>query len=218
MDEAREWDKHVIGNWNDNMDVMLIFAGLFSAILTAFIIEFYKLLQPDPEDGIQNLLGHINQTLLALASGQVVTASNFSAPMVGFQPPALVLWTNGLWFISLSCSLGAAMTAMLVKQWFQTYSSDLNTGDPHMRFNSITSWYIAGIVSALPLFMHMSVVLFLAGLLIQLWQINHTIAIAVTTVIGIFLTFYMVTLVIPMIFKSCPYKSSAMLVSGGSSI
>ncbi|KAF7329022.1 hypothetical protein MVEN_02532300 [Mycena venus] len=33
--------------WRGNMNGMLIFAGLFSAILTAFIIESYKTLQPD---------------------------------------------------------------------------------------------------------------------------------------------------------------------------
>ncbi|KII89394.1 hypothetical protein PLICRDRAFT_59024, partial [Plicaturopsis crispa FD-325 SS-3] len=56
LDEATQHDKDTIISWNQNMDVILIFAALFSAILTAFIIEFYKNLQPDPQQTTADLL------------------------------------------------------------------------------------------------------------------------------------------------------------------
>jgi hypothetical protein len=61
QNEAQDHDKPIADGWNGDMDVLLVFvsslvmtlghllmilqAGLFSAILTAFIIEFYKQLQ-----------------------------------------------------------------------------------------------------------------------------------------------------------------------------
>ncbi|KAF8164660.1 hypothetical protein BJ912DRAFT_255367 [Pholiota molesta] len=36
--------------WKDEVQNLLIFAGLFSAVVTAFVIESYKFLQPSPND------------------------------------------------------------------------------------------------------------------------------------------------------------------------
>ncbi|KAJ7082992.1 hypothetical protein C8R44DRAFT_561988, partial [Mycena epipterygia] len=47
ISEADKYDKTLVENWKSDMDGILIFAGLFSAILTAFLIESYKTLSPD---------------------------------------------------------------------------------------------------------------------------------------------------------------------------
>ncbi|KAI0278664.1 hypothetical protein BC826DRAFT_876869, partial [Russula brevipes] len=46
--EARSHDEALIGTWKDDMEGVIIFAGLYSATLTAFIVESYKALRPDP--------------------------------------------------------------------------------------------------------------------------------------------------------------------------
>ncbi|KII89358.1 hypothetical protein PLICRDRAFT_60023, partial [Plicaturopsis crispa FD-325 SS-3] len=56
LEEATKHDKDDIISWNQILDVILIFAALFSAILTAFIIEFYQGLQPDPQQTAAALL------------------------------------------------------------------------------------------------------------------------------------------------------------------
>ncbi|KAI0631322.1 hypothetical protein C8Q77DRAFT_1025935, partial [Trametes polyzona] len=33
--------------WKSELDTLLVYAGLFSAVLTAFNVESYRLLQPD---------------------------------------------------------------------------------------------------------------------------------------------------------------------------
>ncbi|KAF8188633.1 hypothetical protein BJ912DRAFT_851078, partial [Pholiota molesta] len=38
--------------WKDEVSALLIFAGLFSAVVTAFVIESYKFLQPGPNDAV----------------------------------------------------------------------------------------------------------------------------------------------------------------------
>ncbi|KAJ7135649.1 hypothetical protein C8R44DRAFT_387782 [Mycena epipterygia] len=40
--EAKKYDKALVASWNNNMTGILIFAGLFSATVTAFIMEAFS--------------------------------------------------------------------------------------------------------------------------------------------------------------------------------
>ncbi|KAJ7188998.1 hypothetical protein C8R46DRAFT_866076, partial [Mycena filopes] len=84
ISEAEKYDKALVESWRGNMDGMLIFAGLFSASLTAFIIESYKTLTPDSGDTTAALLKQISEQLAASASGatfEVPTPTAFVAPV-----------------------------------------------------------------------------------------------------------------------------------------
>ncbi|CAE6478443.1 unnamed protein product, partial [Rhizoctonia solani] len=48
--ETDQVDGELVDGWNKSMDVILIFAALFSAISTAFVIESYKNLKQDSAD------------------------------------------------------------------------------------------------------------------------------------------------------------------------
>ncbi|KAJ6545443.1 hypothetical protein B0H19DRAFT_907503, partial [Mycena capillaripes] len=48
VSEAEKYDRGLVESWKSDMEGLLIFAALFSSILTAFIIESYKSLNPDP--------------------------------------------------------------------------------------------------------------------------------------------------------------------------
>ncbi|KAG9082816.1 hypothetical protein FRC06_004841, partial [Ceratobasidium sp. 370] len=50
QDEAKEHDNELVDGKTKNLDTMLLFAALFSAILTAFLIESKNLLQEDAAD------------------------------------------------------------------------------------------------------------------------------------------------------------------------
>ncbi|KAJ7128562.1 hypothetical protein C8R44DRAFT_557882, partial [Mycena epipterygia] len=63
--EAEKYDKGLVESWKSDMEGMLIFAGLFSASLTAFLIESYKTLNPDSGDTTVHLLSQISQQLAA---------------------------------------------------------------------------------------------------------------------------------------------------------
>jgi hypothetical protein len=88
-------------------------AGLFSGIVTAFIIDSYKWLLPDPSDAIVQLLSQI--------AGQVGGAFNQNASPIRdltvFRPSTQDVAINTLWFSSLVCSLVAALLCILAKQW-----------------------------------------------------------------------------------------------------
>ncbi|KAF9475238.1 hypothetical protein BDN70DRAFT_814406, partial [Pholiota conissans] len=57
-----ETDKIQCDAWKEEVQTLLIFAGLFSAVVTAFIIESYKFLKPDPNDIIIRLLAEISNS------------------------------------------------------------------------------------------------------------------------------------------------------------
>ncbi|KAF9005445.1 hypothetical protein BDQ17DRAFT_348920 [Cyathus striatus] len=211
MSEGQEWDRNQINNWNANMDVILIFAGLFSAILTAFLIEFYRNLSPDSGEIAALALLEVVQ-LLKQPNGTSTTTAE--SALNNFKPSEISLWVNALWFTSLILSLGAAMTVMLVKQWFQFYMDDVNKKNTYSyaqhrqyKYNSLNHWKIPQIVHALPLVMHLSVWLFLAGLVVQLQEINSVMSDVVLAGVLVLLAGYIITLILPMIYTSCPYRT-----------
>ncbi|EEB93835.1 hypothetical protein MPER_07463, partial [Moniliophthora perniciosa FA553] len=44
------YDDDMVKNWRDDIDTLLVFAGLFSAVVTAFAVESYKWLSEDAND------------------------------------------------------------------------------------------------------------------------------------------------------------------------
>ncbi|KAJ7476500.1 hypothetical protein FB451DRAFT_1033407, partial [Mycena latifolia] len=68
ISEAEKYDKALVNGWKSDMEGLLIFAGLFSASLTAFLIESYRTLTPDQ--------GAITIALLAQISRQLDPSSN----------------------------------------------------------------------------------------------------------------------------------------------
>ncbi|KAJ6599880.1 hypothetical protein DFH09DRAFT_902049, partial [Mycena vulgaris] len=109
---ADEHDKEFLEKYSTDLDTSLIFAGLFSAVTSAFIIQIQPELQPDPND--------MNQALMRLLI-HTINNSIFSGPdimiPVSPAPSTLVVVTQSLLYASLSCTLLAAFLAVLGKQW-----------------------------------------------------------------------------------------------------
>ncbi|KAJ7080256.1 hypothetical protein C8R44DRAFT_824418 [Mycena epipterygia] len=117
IDEAEKYDKALVESWKSDMEGLLIFAALFSAIVTAFIIESYKTLNRDSGDLTVQLLSQISQQLAAVTNG-----STFNVPQtLPFSPPATSVVCNAFWFISLGLSLACALVATLVEQWARDF-------------------------------------------------------------------------------------------------
>ncbi|KAJ7083535.1 hypothetical protein C8R44DRAFT_903727, partial [Mycena epipterygia] len=115
--EAERYDAALVESWKADMERMLIFSGLFSASLTAFIIESYKTLQPDSGDLTVAALSKVSQQLAAIAVG----GSYALQPAAPFHATTASLLCNALWFISLSLSLICALLATLVEQWAREF-------------------------------------------------------------------------------------------------
>ncbi|EEB89965.1 hypothetical protein MPER_11889 [Moniliophthora perniciosa FA553] len=63
MAEVEQYDDGMVKNWKEDIDTLLVFAGLFSAVVTAFLIESYQWLSEDPADTTGALLTQISMQL-----------------------------------------------------------------------------------------------------------------------------------------------------------
>ncbi|TDL27673.1 hypothetical protein BD410DRAFT_685394, partial [Rickenella mellea] len=117
VDEAKRFDRALVESWKGEMDGILIFAGLFSASVTAFIVESYKKLSPDSGDTTVALLTQISSQLAGTWDG----IPDPSLSNDTFQPTSSAVFVNTMWFFSLTLALACALSATLVQQWARNY-------------------------------------------------------------------------------------------------
>ncbi|KAI0263161.1 hypothetical protein BGY98DRAFT_889945, partial [Russula aff. rugulosa BPL654] len=63
LDQVKEDDQRMTDAWKEDADGLLVFTGLFSATVGAFVIEFYKKLSPDSGGQTVALLQQISGQL-----------------------------------------------------------------------------------------------------------------------------------------------------------
>ncbi|KAJ8597103.1 hypothetical protein M405DRAFT_713062, partial [Rhizopogon salebrosus TDB-379] len=108
---AAEYDSEFLERHDGDMDIVLIFSGLFSAVNTAFIISN----GPNTGNATNALLTQIIM-LMVMESNGISIGDSFPLP----DPPAYSggqNWFQTLAYSSLSFSLLAAFGAVLGKQW-----------------------------------------------------------------------------------------------------
>ncbi|CUA70029.1 E3 ubiquitin-protein ligase listerin [Rhizoctonia solani] len=212
LEEAQDRDRELVEGRQRSLDTLLLFAALFSAILTAFLIESKDLLQQDPADASVALLLIIAQSQQRVELGlpapdestQVVT-------MPDFTPSLSARWINGIWFMSLGLSLSAALIAMLGKEWLTTFQSSRPRSSRRLayirqsRLKGLEDWGALHIVALLPTLLHVSLLLFAVGLVIYLWALDVAVASVLSAVIGVTLTFYFVTSTLGAVYEFCPF-------------
>ncbi|KAK0452120.1 uncharacterized protein EV420DRAFT_1558947 [Desarmillaria tabescens] len=189
-----EFDSKIVSTWTEEMNTILIFAGLYSAVVTAFLIESYQWLSEDP---VEALLTRISSQL---------DPSNSSSVNTPFTPSRSNVIINLAWFSSLILALTAVLMAILVKQWLVQYSwtngrfvppPRLAVGLRQLHFNSLNSPLIENSMSYAPLLLIIALFLFFAGLLILLWTLNSIIAGIITTLIGFTTIYFLTTTIAP---------------------
>lgn len=102
-------------------------AGLFSASVTAFIVESYKTLKPDSGDMTVTLLMQISQQLDGSSNGSPKNA--LKSPDI-FIPTSSAIRVNLFWFLSLCFGLACALAATLVEQWARNYLQGIDRRPP----------------------------------------------------------------------------------------
>ncbi|KAG9077327.1 hypothetical protein FRC06_008979, partial [Ceratobasidium sp. 370] len=211
LEEAEEHDQELVRGRQASLDMLLLFAALFSAILTAFLIESKNLLQQDPADASAALLLLIAQSQHRIELGIQPPASNELPSNPAFTPLPSARWINGIWFTSLAFSLSAALIAMLSKEWLTAYlSSRPRHAYSHAllrqsRLEGLERWWALHIISLLPSLLHLSLLLFSVGLVIYLWMLDKAIASVIAGVIGLTAIFYGTTAILGAIYDYCPY-------------
>ncbi|KAJ7668250.1 hypothetical protein B0H17DRAFT_1087984, partial [Mycena rosella] len=186
VSEAEKYNKALVESWKSDMEGMLIFAGLFSASLTAFIIESYKTLIPDSGDSTVQLLTQISQQLAAAANG-----TTFTPPAPTVLAPGHIACCNALWFISLDMRSAPVIRARI----FSYLYYGLKRFNMHM------------VVEIIPLLLHASLVFFFAGLVAFLIPINIAMTGVAAALLTIVAAVYSFLTLIPSWYLDCPYRT-----------
>ncbi|KAK0491496.1 hypothetical protein IW261DRAFT_1556638 [Armillaria novae-zelandiae] len=124
---ARVWmtrdDANMVEEIRDNVDVLLVFAGLFSAVFTVLIVQTFQNLQIGYAHVSASLLFELLLVQRAIANGSPVETVPISSlnPQTALVPAVTDVWVNGLWFASLFLSLTTALVTVLMKQWLHHY-------------------------------------------------------------------------------------------------
>ncbi|QRV99825.1 transmembrane protein [Ceratobasidium sp. AG-Ba] len=214
VEETDRSDKELVKEWNDSLDVLLIFAALFSAITTALVIESSHQLQPDPSESSAQTLLDISRSLVAISNGQPVDQPSFvGSPQPEFSPSPRSVAINALWFLSLGLSVVVSLVAMLSKSWCIAFMSK-RTGPKYeqgrrrqLKWAGIERWGMQSVFVYLPALMHMALLLFAIGLAIYLWDMNKSIAYLVMVLVGVSVLIYAAATLLPVVCDDCPYST-----------
>ncbi|CAE6481007.1 unnamed protein product [Rhizoctonia solani] len=179
VDETDRWDAELVDGWNKSLDVILVFAALFSAISTTFLIESSSRLRVDPTDTSTETLLIISRTLLAISNNtwapDLDNPFNVNPEGTTFKPSNSTIIINAMWYLSLSLSVATSFLAMLAKDWCHSFMAG-RTGHPciqarrrQQKWNMIKHWKMREIIRILPSLIHLSLFLFAIGLYIDVW-------------------------------------------------
>ncbi|PVF98707.1 hypothetical protein CPB86DRAFT_704713, partial [Serendipita vermifera] len=201
LKETEAEDNELTDLWNKGIDSLLIFAGLFAGIITAFLIESRKDLKEEPQERL------LKEILSTLRDGPN------SSPLEPFQLEASSLHVNGLWFTSLTLVLVSALWGVLAKAWVAAYNPASNKArskdacERHLRFIRAMQWKVELVVTSIPLFIQLSLFLFFTGLIIQVTAYSSRIKVPVIVLVSITIILYMFSTFLPRFFPAFPFNT-----------
>ena len=185
-------------------------AGLFAAVLSAFLLATMPMLQRNNAELTVDVLVQISKQL-----GNLSAASNQPFPPKEFAAEGTAVIVNGLFFTSLSLILFAAFLSMLIRGWLREFDRglraitipDIQAKEREQRLQGLERYHITALVALLPVLVQLSLVLFCAGLVLFLQPIHSLIAYASLSVFSVPLLIYVISSIISFIDPFSPFSS-----------
>ncbi|KAK7462719.1 hypothetical protein VKT23_007307 [Stygiomarasmius scandens] len=211
IEQAQSYDRALLEGWKGDMDGMLLFSALYSATLTALIVESYQKLQQDPADATLAVLTQMSQQLASLSNG---TMSGFQG-LPDFVPDPSALICNMLWFLSLALALTCSLLATFVQQWTRDFLHKTTMRpSPVVQARMLAFSYFGlrrfglhTFVDIIPILLHISLLFFFAGLVAFLLPINRPLTYLMAGVLIIFTLVYTGLSCIPLVCLDAPYRT-----------
>ncbi|KAJ7484226.1 hypothetical protein FB451DRAFT_1028565, partial [Mycena latifolia] len=208
---TRRFDMDMVGSLRGDMDTLLVFASLFSAVVTAFVIDSYHGL--DVTSSTETATALLQQLLLSMKEDNpVIGAASSMSPAASTSSICI----NALWFSSLVLSLNTVLGAILAKQWLSEYelvtcftgkSPQEQVPLRQLKFDSFGRWGVPTIIEYLPVQLICALFLFFTGLLYLVWTLNTTVAIITSVWVGISALIFLATTLLPSFFDLCAFCS-----------
>ncbi|KAG0699433.1 hypothetical protein DFH29DRAFT_1081304 [Suillus ampliporus] len=203
---SSEYDDDFLERANDDMGIILTFAGLFSAVNSTFIIG----MQPNPGDTTNDLLLHLIK-ITAYGPSAVSDISSLSS-FTGY--PSSIVWMRTLAYASLAFSVLAAFGAVLGKQWLNSYKAARGSGSlenrgiqRQMKLDGLEHFHLHTVLQAFLVLLQISLLLFGLSLSASIWIQQTTISsvIICTTAFGIL--FYAGTILVSALRPDSPFRT-----------
>ncbi|KAG8807711.1 hypothetical protein FRC17_004300, partial [Serendipita sp. 399] len=183
-------------------------AAIFSAVLITLIVDSKTLLEQDKTEVLVDAVVFLMNNL---ANG---THRPYTPPK--FQPSTQSILVNCFFFASLCLSISTALAAVLAMQWVTDYGAVTRRAGStpeervkrrHFRYQGGQDWRMDGIIGALPIALHLSVLLFFVGLIVWMWDVHHSVFAVVFICGAVAVLFYMLTTILAIFYPSCPYRT-----------
>ncbi|KAJ7586327.1 ankyrin repeat-containing domain protein [Mycena floridula] len=219
LDESESYDEDMLRSFRDTIDALLVFAALFSGVVTTLLVQTSQAFQPDYAHITTLLL--MEQIQLLRAAGNISAINVVPSSLDGQQAAAgsnTDIWINALFIASLSLSLATALLSVLIKQWLQAYSA-VTQGSAmqqalirQFRITGLENWMVPEIIGVLPLILHASLAAFFAGLALFVMELHQPLLWIVVSVGTATFSMYLGSIVLPALWIQCPYRISVLFV------
>ncbi|KAH9953396.1 hypothetical protein BC827DRAFT_1146204, partial [Russula dissimulans] len=192
-EKAAEYDQKLAENWREDAQGIMILSGLISATVAGFLSQSYLGSQTSSQDVSAFYLGQIYQLQASLNNFTGIPSPNPPKP-ASASPGA-----NALWFASLVLSLACAVFATLVQEWVRKYLLLTQPRfSPHRRARIRACMtqegslvFLQRMVHSLHTFLHLSIFLFVIGLIALTSSGDPLVIIAVNFYIAVPLLLYL---------------------------
>ncbi|KAG8921317.1 hypothetical protein FRC01_000313 [Tulasnella sp. 417] len=199
----------------EQLDGMLIFAGLFAGVNSAFLALTLPLLSADPSDDTNALLAQNNAILMQLLMGRNDSVpANPVLPSTGFSPSHDIFTINTLFSLSLAFAIISSFLAMLGRQWLVYYRKRGGGGPDARRWTQLKRylgaerWGLEPILDdVLPSLLQIGLIIFCASLILYLRRLSPAISLIVGIPMYLGLAFFVGSGLCIIWDKFCPFHS-----------
>ncbi|KAG9013237.1 hypothetical protein FRB90_006107, partial [Tulasnella sp. 427] len=212
---AGEIDEDMTTSLKEQLDGILVFAGLFAGVNTAFLALTIPLLSPDSSEDTNSLLAQNNAILLQLAMGRNDSLPTPSAlPSHGFAPSGNVFAMNALFALSLAFAIISSFLAVLGRQWLVYYRKRSGGGPDHQRWEQLRRflgaqrWRMELILDdVLPSLLQAGLIIFCVSLIMYLHYLSPALSVIVGVPLYVGLAVFIGSALCTLWDRFCPFHS-----------
>ncbi|KIO24242.1 hypothetical protein M407DRAFT_26357 [Tulasnella calospora MUT 4182] len=203
-----EKDEHLVKSLKAQLDGILVFAGLFAGVNTAFLALTLPQMGADPADDTNALLLQI-----ALGNnGSITSAADL--PSASFTPPVKAYPINLLFSVSLTLALLSSFLAMLGQQWIVYYRKRGGGGPEYQRWEQLRRylgakrWRLEQVLDALvPSLLQLGLVIFCMAFALYLDTISKSMSRIIASILGTVAVIILATSTSAAFDPWCPFKT-----------
>ncbi|KAG8964572.1 hypothetical protein FRC00_001819 [Tulasnella sp. 408] len=205
---ADELDEDLTKRLKAQLDSLLIFAGLFAGVNSAFLALTLPIMTADPADDTNALLLQLDQ------GGNATINSKTDLPSATFSPPDAIYPVNMLFAVSLTCALMSSFLAVLGQQWLVYYRKRSGGGADHQRKDQLRRqlgaqrWQLELVLDdILPALLLASLAIFSISFILYLRTLSGSMSSVVSAIVGTALAVSVGAAVCATWDRMCPYQS-----------